>query len=104
MRDTAFVSRRAWSLCLFSSRCSAVKFPLGGLEVTDLDPGGVRLTSEAEPIEESSCPRSGPPDELESRATIAVRGGFSEGDSGGLYSVPGHANADRLPIAKVGSN
>lgn len=51
---TSLESRRTLSDCRFTSRWSAERDILGGLDVTDRDcGGGVRLFPEAWPIEES---------------------------------------------------
>jgi hypothetical protein len=61
-RIEAFESRRARSRCLFSSRCSGVKVPRGGLPVTDLEVlGGVKLISDPWPTDPRSWPKRSPP-------------------------------------------
>jgi len=62
-RTTFLESRRAWSRCRLSSRCSGVSAPRGGLDVADLDMvGGERLASE--PYGPRSWPKSPLPESI----------------------------------------
>lgn len=81
-RTDDFESRRTWSRCLLSSRCSGVKVKRGGLEVKDLEVlGGVILGSGPWPMEPKSWPNRSWPD-----------------------SRPGQVKEDRgMPISILGS-